>query len=41
MRYRDGSVYDGQWFWGSMCGEGTMKFADGSSYEGEWLYDQF
>ncbi|MBN1533212.1 MAG: hypothetical protein JXA20_11160 [Spirochaetes bacterium] len=36
MRYRNGSVYEGQWEDGRMHGNGVIRWDDGSSYIGEW-----
>lgn len=35
-RYKDGSIYDGEWQANSKHGFGLMKYPDGSTYEGEW-----
>lgn len=41
MRYRDGSVYQGEFgAHGTRHGYGTMKFADGTMYAGSWKNDK-
>jgi hypothetical protein len=36
MRWRNGDVYEGEFFRGSRQGTGTLNFADGSEYVGDW-----
>jgi hypothetical protein len=36
MRYRNGSVYTGQWKNGKMHGNGTIRWNDGTMYSGQW-----
>ena len=38
--WKDGSVYDGDWWDGMRQGEGTMNFANGEIYQGQWKIDQ-
>ena len=40
MSYKDGSVYDGQWYAGQRSGRGLLLQADGNRYEGEWADDK-
>jgi hypothetical protein len=36
MKYANGSVYTGNWVFGSKHGNGKMKYANGSVYTGNW-----
>lgn len=35
-KYKDGSVYEGEWKEGKRCGSGRMVWRNGQCYEGEW-----
>jgi hypothetical protein len=37
MRYKNGSVYSGQWNEGKMHGNGHIVWSDGSRYAGRWI----
>ncbi|MFY7728144.1 MAG: MORN repeat-containing protein [Flavobacterium sp.] len=39
-KYKDGSVYDGNWKGGKRHGKGIYKYSDGAVYEGEWKQDK-
>jgi len=33
---KDGTVYDGEWYYGVCKGLGVCKYPDGSQYDGDW-----
>jgi hypothetical protein len=35
------NVYEGEWAYDAMSGNGLFKFAGGASYDGEWKENQF
>ncbi len=37
MMYSDGSVYDGQFYYDIIQGEGLMEYSKESKYHGSWL----
>ena len=40
-RWKDGSVFVGETYYGELKGTGTMTFADGGKYHGQWRFDRF
>ena len=36
MKFQDGSVVNGEWINGKLCGYGEMTYANGDEYKGEW-----
>jgi hypothetical protein len=36
LRYKNGSIYEGEWAKGMKCGIGKMTYASGNYYEGQW-----
>ena len=40
MKYKDGSVYTGDWIEGNRHGQGKRIFSDGMIYEGDWKDDK-
>jgi len=36
LTYKNGSVYEGEWYSGMKCGKGKMTYSSGNYYEGEW-----
>ena len=40
MVFKDGNVYEGEWWCDQMNGRGKMVFKDGNVYEGEWWCDR-
>mmetsp|Transcript_34282 Transcript_34282/g.33511 ORF Transcript_34282/g.33511 Transcript_34282/m.33511 type:complete len:124 (-) Transcript_34282:408-779(-) len=39
MFYRNGRIYNGEWFMGKRQGQGIMNYPNGDIYEGEWMKD--
>jgi hypothetical protein len=36
MKYRNGSLYNGNWEKGKQQGQGKFEFSNGDRYEGYW-----
>jgi hypothetical protein len=36
LKYRNGSVYEGDWEKGMKCGQGKMTYNSGNFYDGTW-----
>ena len=41
MKYDDGSIYEGEFFWGKKHGKGKLTFADGTRQDGYFHCDEF
>eukprot|EP01063_Lacrimia_lanifica_P040350 TRINITY_DN9108_c0_g1_i1.p2 TRINITY_DN9108_c0_g1~~TRINITY_DN9108_c0_g1_i1.p2 ORF type:complete len:148 (+),score=51.58 TRINITY_DN9108_c0_g1_i1:59-502(+) len=37
----NGNVYDGEWHYDTMQGNGAFRFENGSAYDGQWLQNKF